>query len=209
LRRQKRLAALKHQSSAENDVKMIDAEREESDVQDVEMAMEDESDDEEYTPGSDKKLTIEERKELGMAFASQEEVRTAVKVAYILEYDEPDESDWPVIATNLNARWGVGRKTIKEVFKRIRKGDQNAAKQKAGAGRPRKLKSNNDGLIAAAAALNNGTPPKLAVYICNSVNQRKYPAEYEDKMKICRNTLMATLEALIDFQANVIPRRKA
>jgi hypothetical protein len=32
----------------------------------------------------------------------------------------------------------------------------------------------------------------------------KFPAEHTEKMKICWNTLMATLEALTDFQANAI-----
>jgi hypothetical protein len=90
--------------------------------------------------------------------------------------------------------------------KAIPDGDQNAEKQRKGAGRNHKLDKDNPGLIAATAALNNGTPPKLAVYICNAVNERKFPAEYTEKMKICCNTLMATLEALPDFQANAIPR---
>jgi hypothetical protein len=65
------------------------------------------------------------------------------------------------------------------------------------------LTANNAGLITAAAALNNGKPPKLAVDICNATNKRKYPAEY-DTLKIFCNMLMLTLEALTDLQANVI-----
>jgi hypothetical protein len=54
-------------------------------------------------------------------------------------------------------------KTVKNVFKRMHDGDQNAEKQRKGAGQNRKLNKDNPGLIAAAAALNNGTPTKLAV----------------------------------------------
>jgi hypothetical protein len=127
----------------------------------------------------------------------------------MLEFNEPDESEWPSIASALRARWGIAIKTAKEVFKRLRDGDLNAQKQRGGAGRPRKLKRDNAGLIAAAAALNNGTPPKLAVDICNTVNEKKYPAEYHGKnMKISRNTLLATLEAYTDFRQEAIPRRK-
>jgi len=210
LRMQKRAAgatAATRKAEKQNDVEMNDASESEAE-EEVEMELEDGSDDEMYYPGSDRKLSIEERKELGMVFATQEEVRVAIKVAYVLEYNEPDESEWGSIATNLNARWGIRRRTVKEVFQRLRDGNANATKQKTGAGRPRKLKSDNEGLIAAAAALNNGTPPSLAVYICNSVNKRTYPSEYEDNLKICRNTLMATLKASTDFQANKIPRRK-
>ena len=122
-----------------------------------------------------------------------------------MEYKELDESEWPAIISNLHARWGIGRKTIKDIFKMMHDGDQNAKKQRKGAGCPRKLNKDNAGLIAAAAALNNVTPPKLAVYICNAINEKKHPKEY-NKLKICCSTLMATLESLTDFQANAIPR---
>ena len=162
--------------------------------------------DDEYAPGCDGKLSIEEWKELGMLFATQEEVCIAVKVSYIMEYKELDESEWPAIISNLHARWVIGRKTIKDIFKRMRDGDQNAKKQRKGAGCPCKLNKDNAGLIAAAAALNNGTPPKLAVYICNAINEKKHPKEY-NKLKIChKNTLMVTLESLTDFQENAIPQ---
>jgi hypothetical protein len=82
--------------------------------------------------------------------------------------------------------------------------DQSAEKQRKGAGQNHTLDKDNPGLIAATAALNNGTPPKLAVHICNAVNERKFPAEHTEKMKICCNTLMVTLKALTDFQANAI-----
>jgi hypothetical protein len=50
--------------------------------------------DEQYTPGCDGKLIIEDHKELGMAFVTQEEMRVAIKVAYVIEYREPNESEW-------------------------------------------------------------------------------------------------------------------
>jgi hypothetical protein len=91
---QRALAATRRK--AEDDVEMNGAS--ESEDRDMEMEEEEDSDDEIYSPGSDRKLSIDERKELGMVFVTQEEVRIAIKVAYVLEYDEPDESDWASIA---------------------------------------------------------------------------------------------------------------
>jgi hypothetical protein len=52
-----------------------------------------ETDDEQYTPGCDGKLTMEEYKKLGMALVTQEEVQVAIQVAYVIEYSEPNESE--------------------------------------------------------------------------------------------------------------------
>jgi hypothetical protein len=65
-----------------------------------------------------------------MLFATHEEVRIAIKVSYIIEYNEPAESNLDSIANDLHARWGIHKKTVKNVFKRMRDGDQNAEKQR-------------------------------------------------------------------------------
>jgi hypothetical protein len=101
-----------------------------------------ETDDEQYTPGCDGKVTIEECKELGMAFVTQEEVGVTIKVAYVIEYREPNESEWGSIATGLNVRWGVSITTIKDMFRQICDGDKKPRSN----GRPRKLTANNVGL---------------------------------------------------------------
>ena len=73
-----------------------------------------------------------------------------------------------------------------------------------GAGRKCKLEADNPGLIAGAAALNGSTSPKMATEICNAVNQLKFPEEFEEKYKICRNTFMATLSTYTDFESHTI-----
>jgi hypothetical protein len=83
-----------------------------------------ETDDEQYTPGCDGKLTIEECKELGMAFVTQQEVQV------IIEYREPNESEWGSIATGLNVRWGVSITTVKDMFRRIHNGDKKPRSNK-------------------------------------------------------------------------------
>jgi hypothetical protein len=39
------------------------------------------------------KLTMEEKRAMGLLVVTQEEMRIAVKVCYVTEFDEPDESD--------------------------------------------------------------------------------------------------------------------
>jgi hypothetical protein len=169
IRKQKRNAVVKRQVAASlATVHEWPCLQKEPAVDDIDV----ESDDENYIPGCNGMLSIEERKGLGMLFATHEEVRIAIKVSYIIIYNESAESNWASIANDHHARWGIHKKTVTNVFKRMRDGDQNAEKQRQGAGQNRKLNKDNPGVIAAAAALNNGTPPKLAVYICNAVNER-------------------------------------
>jgi hypothetical protein len=102
-----------------------------TDDKDVDSAEEDdeedsaEDDDEEEFP-----LTMEEKKLMGMDFVSQEEIRIAVKVAYVREFHSPDECDWQSIVTTLNERLGVSRKLIHRVFRKCRDGVENPEKQK-------------------------------------------------------------------------------
>jgi hypothetical protein len=56
---------------------------------------------------------------------------------------------------------------MRRVFKSLQDGDVQATEQQAGTGRKQKLTADNEGLIAAAAALNGGTSPRMALEICN------------------------------------------
>ena len=56
-----------------------------------------ESDDEDFQPPEPKRQ--EDRKEMGLLWANQEEIRTFIKVCYIYEFKEPPEEDWvPIIS---------------------------------------------------------------------------------------------------------------
>jgi hypothetical protein len=50
-------------------------------------------------------MTMEERKAMGLLVVTQEEAHIAVKVSYVMEYGEPDESDWSPIITELSTRF--------------------------------------------------------------------------------------------------------
>jgi hypothetical protein len=101
----------------------------------------------------------------------------------------------------LGTRLGYGairRATMRNVFKSLL-GGRLTTKQKPGAGRKMKLRADNEGLIAAAASLNGGTSPKMALEICNLKNPGN---------PICLNTLKATLKGYTDSDIRAIPRRK-
>jgi hypothetical protein len=155
----------------------------------------------------DRKMTIKERKVAGLLVVTQEETRIAVKVCYVMEYEEPDEEDWPSIITELSQRFGVRYRVIKKIFCDCRDGKINLEKQKKGAGRKLKLSRDNAGLIAGAAALNGSASPKMATEICNATNQINFPNEYEN-YRVCRNTFMSTLRAYTDFDSKAVLRRK-
>ena len=53
---------------------------------------------------------------MGLLVVTQEEKRIAVKVCYITEFDEPDESEWPTIITELSKRFGLHPHTIRKVL---------------------------------------------------------------------------------------------
>ena len=61
-------------------------------------------------------LTMEEKMAMGLLVVSQEEKRVAVKVCYITEFDEPDESEWPTIIMKLSKCFGLHPQTIRKVF---------------------------------------------------------------------------------------------
>jgi hypothetical protein len=170
---------------------------------------ESEDSDEEFDDGYDEEdgkalrkmqLGMEEKQSLGMDFVKEEEVRVAIKVAYVLEFDSPDESEWKPVVTLLRKRWGVSRRLIQKVFKGCRAGSANPEKRQKGGGRKPKLEKDNAGLIAGVAALNGSASPKMATEICNAVN----PPE----LKVCRNTFMRTIEAYTDCESVAILRRK-
>jgi hypothetical protein len=102
---------------------------------------------------------MKERREAGQRVCNQTQVRTYIIVAYTQRFLEPDESDWRGIITTLQKETGLNRESIRAIFLKCRSGDPEPEKQRKGAGRPRKLKKDNPGLIAAALALNIGAPP--------------------------------------------------
>ena len=114
------------------------------------------------------KLTMEEKRAMGLLVVTQEEMRITVKVCYVTEFDEPDESDWPKIITELTKCFGLHPQTIRQVFTACCNEEANPEKQKEGAGRKMRLDRDNPGLIAGAAALNGSTSPKMATEICNT-----------------------------------------
>jgi hypothetical protein len=139
-----------------------------------------------------------------MDYVTQEEVRVAIKVAYVLEFNSPDQGDWKNIITDLKRRYGSSRKVIKRVFVKCRSGVDNPEKQKVGAGRKAKLGPGNVGLIAGAAALNGGASPGMATMICNAANAQ----DGHPELKVSRKTLIRTLKAYTDCESVAILRRK-
>ena len=115
----------------------------------------------------EKKMTMSEREELGLYVCTEQQIRTYLCVAYALRFDEPDEAEWPGIARQLTIEVNCDPRTVTDVFKKCRDRDEKAVQRKEGAGRPRKLDIDNEGLIAGAIALNNGAPPEIATFICN------------------------------------------
>jgi hypothetical protein len=47
------------------------------------------------------KMTMEERIAMGLLIVSQEEMRSALKVSYMVEFEEPGEDKWPAIIDEL------------------------------------------------------------------------------------------------------------
>jgi hypothetical protein len=80
--------------------------------------------------------------------------------------------------------------------------------KRKGADHKHRLARNNEGLIAGAPALNGLVSPKMATDICNTVNKKAFPEEFEAKYKISRNTLMSTLKFYTDFETVSILRCK-
>ena len=180
-----------------------DTEDEEDDQDDEDD--EDDEDDDDFIMGGKRRLTMEERKSLGMNIVTYEERRVSVKVAYVWEFDSPPENDWGPLVTLLKARVGLSRETIKKVFKGCLDGVANPEKKQKVCGRKHKLAEDNEGLIAGAAALNGCISPKMATEICNAVNETTYP---DKDLKICRNTLLNTIKAYTDLESVAILRRK-
>ena len=103
-----------------------------------------------------RRLQDADRKALGEHVLSQEDLRTYVVVAYVKRFKEPDESSWGEIAETLSKEIGLNQRTTRSVLHRCQQHHANPAKQKPGAGRPKKLEKNNKGLLAAIVALNGG-----------------------------------------------------
>jgi hypothetical protein len=133
-------------------------------------------------------------------------VRIAVKLLYIVEFNEPAEEEWASIITILQSRLGLWRKTMQSLFEKCRDRINNPEKVEEGRGIERKLDRKNEGLIAGAAALNNLVSPTMATYICNEVNRKKYPNDHDKQ--VCRNTLLDTLKSYTDNDMSCIQRRK-
>jgi len=156
----------------------------------------------------EQKLTMEEKETMGFLVVTQEELRIAVKVCYVIEFNEPDESDWPKLISQLSTRFGMHYNTVKQLFTSCHDGQTSPEKQMKGAGRKHKLDRNNAGLIAGAAALNGSTSPNMATEICNAVNELNFPDKLKTDYSVCRNTFMATLKAYTDFECRAVLRRK-
>ena len=107
-------------------------------------------------------LTMEEKRAMGVLVVTQEEKRIAVKVCYITEFDELDESEWPRIITELSKHFGLHPQTIKKVFTACCNGEGDPEKQMKGAGQKLRLEWDNPRLITGVAALNGSTSPKMA-----------------------------------------------
>ena len=122
---------------------------------------------------------------MGLLVVTQEEKKIAIKVWYITEFDEPDESEWPRIITELSKHFGLHLETIKKSFTVCHNGEGVKEKWMKGAGQKLKLVLDDPRLIAGAVALNGSTLPKKATDICNAVNQLKFPEEFEEKYSIC------------------------
>jgi hypothetical protein len=135
-------------------------------------------------------LTMTQRVQAGFLVVTQLEVRIAINVAYIHEFDEPPTEEWLNIVSILNARLGVSQNTIRRIFKRCCDGEPSPETVQAGRGRHRKLARNNPGIKAGAAALNNLVPPVMASFICNAVNEKKFPGN--ETKQVCRNTRIGT-----------------
>lgn len=148
-----------------------------------------------------RRLRDADRKALGEHVLSQEELRTYVVVAYVKRFKEPDESSWGEIAETLSKEIGLNQRTTRSVLNRCHQHHANPAKQKPGAGRPKKLEKNNKGLLAAIVALNGGVPPNIATEICNAENAGT-------GVIVSRNTLMATIRDYTDVEQVACLRRK-
>lgn len=149
--------------------------------------------------------TMTQRKQTGLMFCSQAEIRTYIKVAFIYEFNEPAEEDWDHYVSQLKQRIGYKAESIRQIFKDIQRG-VDPVPQKPGAGRPTKLGADNPGLVAAANAMNCGTPRSLALLICNETNQRLFPDD--QNLQISLNTLISTIEKYTDCHMSKIGRRK-
>jgi hypothetical protein len=66
-----------------------------------ELSIDESADDEEYVAPAPNRMTRDDRKENGHFFATEEELRICVKVAYIYEFEEPAEKEWISIFTIL------------------------------------------------------------------------------------------------------------
>jgi hypothetical protein len=134
---------------------------------------------------------LSEREGMGLLKLDQETIRAYVIVAFATRFQEPAEEDWKsIIAILISEGVPMDARTIRQIFKNCQAGN-TSAKQKSGAGRKRILQPENEGLAAAAVALNNGISPALATDICNQHNERTQGEDYEP---VCRNTLMGAID---------------
>ena len=135
-------------------------------------------------------------------------------IAYQERFEEPIENEWNEHVKMLQSEVGGEASTIRRVWKEAAAGNISCVTHKKGAGRPKKLDKSNEGLKAAAFALNTGVPPTLATTICNEVNERALRQQGvtdEDELlasSVCRNTLMRTIKSFTDVCLTAVLRRK-
>lgn len=150
-----------------------------------------------------RRLTKAEARGAGKIHIAEEQFRACFLTCCQERFNEPLEEDWPDLVREIQKEVGGHRDTMRRVWKEARDGNTECALRNEGGGHPRKLEPNNEGLSAAALALNTGVSPALASQTCNTVN-----APHGVDAAIARKTSIDALEACTDIQMCEIQRRK-
>jgi hypothetical protein len=156
------------------------------------------------------KVKLSERISYGLLPVTEEQRRTYVYVAYVLKYKQPSDSEELIsVAAEIAKDVQMNTTVVHRMLRRAQNDADAIIKRKPGSGRASKLTQENEGLTAAALALNCGTTPRLAADICNAVNKKKMGDEFIDGVHtISRNTLIRTLRKYTDVYSHAILRRK-
>jgi hypothetical protein len=75
------------------------------------------------------KMAMETRLAMGLLVVLQEGMRVALKVCYVVEFEEPDEDKWPAIFDVLSSRFAISSKVVKQVFTACHEGVKNPEKK--------------------------------------------------------------------------------
>jgi hypothetical protein len=119
------------------------------------------------------KVKLSERVSHGLLPVSEEQRRTYVYVAYVLKYKQPsDPEELVAISSEIANDVQMNTTVVHKMICHAQTEAESIIKCKPGSGPKFKLSLENEGLTAAALALNCGTTPRLAAEICNAVNQK-------------------------------------